>query len=120
MVSSVRRYMLGLLCCLLTACALQNMEMVQRLNHPPPPRPASAAWQENRIQVGMSTAEVRALLPEPDSVDTVADGIWWGYFFSEEEVYFIRFMYGKVVLLVKTSREKLRKAFGLSPLPQSS
>jgi hypothetical protein len=59
-------------------------------------------------------AQVRTMLPAPDTVDTVADGTWWGYYFSDDEMYFIRFTYGRVVLVVKATRAELLPIYGRS------
>ena len=100
---------------LLTACTLQNMQITRRLQESYPPREVSPALREEKIKVGMTMGEVRALLPEPDTVDVVADGTWWGYFFSDEEVYFLRFTnsHGDLILVVKSTKEKLQKIYGV-------
>lgn len=96
---------------LLTSCALQSMQITQRLQQPIPPRPTASAFRENQVQIGMTTAEVRVLLPEPETIDKVANGTWWGYFYSDDEIYFIRFTQGVVVHLVKSTKKELQPIY---------
>ena len=124
MTHAVRRLLclLSTLPFLLTACTLHNMQITRRLQESYPPREVSPAFRDDKIKVGMTMAEVRALLPEPDTVDVVADGTWWGYFFSDEEIYFLRFTdsHGSLILIVKSTKEKLQKIYGAaSPAARS-